>query len=64
MTWNGSWPDIADCLQSETAVGVPCAFLWVASPIYAFSLMTSRDDALPKNKLFTMKQVNFSVLFF
>ncbi|GAB6029961.1 hypothetical protein CHUAL_005656 [Chamberlinius hualienensis] len=47
IVWNTTTPDFTDCFQKTVLVWIPCAFLWLLSPLEIHLLLKSRNRHIP-----------------
>ncbi|KAI8785114.1 multidrug resistance-associated protein 1 [Biomphalaria glabrata] len=56
LTWsNNTWPEFTPCFQYTILTWVPCAWLWLSSPVYIYYLSSTQKDPQPIKWLFSVK---------
>ncbi|KAK6999835.1 multidrug resistance-associated protein 1 [Biomphalaria glabrata] len=56
LTWtNNSWPQFTDCFQKTVIAWIPCGWLWLSAPFYAYHLLSDKRKVQPIRFLFCLK---------
>ncbi|GAB6030102.1 Multidrug resistance-associated protein 1 [Chamberlinius hualienensis] len=62
LTWNTTNPDFTECFQQTVLTWIPCALLWLTSPIEIYILYRSRNQKIPWTILNIAKTVVCGIL--
>ena len=58
--WDGSWPQFTPCFQDTVLIWVPCGWLWVASLVYVYSVLTCyHRQPLGMSNIYVAKLVRY-----
>uniref|UniRef100_A0A2C9M9V2 ABC-type glutathione-S-conjugate transporter n=1 Tax=Biomphalaria glabrata TaxID=6526 RepID=A0A2C9M9V2_BIOGL len=56
LTWtNNSWPQFTDCFQKTVIAWIPCGWVWLSAPFYAYHLLSDKRKVQPIRFLFCLK---------
>ncbi|KAH9499145.1 hypothetical protein Btru_006791 [Bulinus truncatus] len=56
LTWtNNSWPQFTECFQNTVLTWIPCGWIWISAPFYAYHLLSIKKKIQRVRVLFLFK---------